>query len=76
MMTYRELAQRMLELQRQIVQIENEDGFVGINPTSIQVSSKAFHILFPDGPESMEYYNGKIHAKHSYECTEVVAVFQ
>ena len=56
-----ELLNRMADIQAEMREISEEDGFVAISPSVIQISVAMFRELFPD---ALPAYSEISHSKH------------
>lgn len=75
-MTDHEILERMLEIQRQIIQLKSEsDDAVAIHDFSLQVSCRMFEALFPDGPDEIREAENFYHKSHLYGGTSVAAIY-
>ena len=75
-MTDHEILERMIEIQRQLIQLESESkDVVAIFDFSLQVSCRMFEALFPDGPDEIYETEEFYHKSHLYGETSVAAIY-
>ena len=60
-MNYLHLLATMADIQKEMQEIQSEDGFVSINPREIQVTPYMFKALFPNEDSIFDEVTGGYH---------------